>query len=89
MNELPKVFVNKIDKEIKNYQEESRITNKIDFDDILSDDKYSFNHIYLITLNDNTQIQDSIIGKKDNKILTIDNNYIDINNIKNIIEIKK
>ena len=89
MNELPKVFVNKIDKEIKNYQEESRISNKIDFDEILSEDKYSFNHIYLITLSDNTQIKDSIIGKKDNKILTIDNNYIDINNIKNIIEIKK
>ena len=89
MNELPKVFVNKIDKEIKNYQEESRISNKIDFNEILSEDKYSFNHIYLITLSDNTQIKDSIIGKKDNKILTIDNNYIDINNIKNIIEIKK
>ncbi len=89
MNELPKVYVQKQEKEIINNQEESRVVNKIDYDDILSDDKFLFNHLYLITLNDNTQIKDSIIAKKDNKILTIDNNYIDINNIKNIIEIKK
>ena len=89
MNELPKVYVQKQDREIRNYQEETIVKNEINFDEILSDDKFLFNHIYLITLNNNTQIKDSIIGKKDNKILTIDNNYIDINNIKNIIEIKK
>ena len=90
MKDLPKVYVQKQDKEIKNYQEEARITNnKIDFNEILSKDKYVFNHTYLITLKDNPIIKDSIIDKINNKILTIDNNYIDINNIKSIIEIKK
>ena len=91
MNDLPRVYVQKQDKEIKNYQEEAIVNNKkeINFKEILSSDKYLFNHTYLIILNDNTQIKDSIISIKNNKILTIDNSWINIDSIKDIIEIKK
>ena len=91
MNDLPKVYVQRQDKEIKNYQEEAIVNNKkdINYKEILSDDKYLFNHTYLIILNNNTQIKDSIISIKNNKILTIDNSWIDIDNIKDITEIKK
>ena len=90
MDKLPRVFVNKINNEIKNNQEETIIKNNlIDYDEILSNNKYVFNHLYLITLNDNTQIKDSIIKKNNNKVLTISNNWINIDDIKNITEIKK
>lgn len=91
MKELPKVFVNKIDKEFNNYQERASIDEpkKINLDNILTKDKYSFNHIYLITLKDNTTIKDSIIQILDTKILTIDHSWILINDILSIKEIKK
>ena len=91
MDKLPKVYINKIDTQIKNNQEETIVSNNktINYDDILSKDKYVFNHTYIITLNNNETIEDSIIDKIDNKILTMNNKWIDTNNIKTIIEIKK
>lgn len=93
MNErLPKVFVNKIDKTLNVNQEttiSSRKNSILSWDEILDDkDKYLFNHQYLITLNNNETIEDSIIGKQQNKILTLNGKKIDISDIKSVVEIK-
>lgn len=94
MNErLPKVFVNKIDKNL-NVNQETTISSKknssLNWDKILNDkDKYLFNHQYLITLNNNETIEDSIISKQQNKILTLNGKKIDISDIKSVVEIKK
>lgn len=94
MNErLPKVFVNKIDKTL-NVNQEATISSKknssLNWDKILDDkDKYLFNHQYLITLNNNETIEDSIISKQQNKILTLNGKKIDISDIKSVVEIKK
>lgn len=94
MNErLPKVFVNKIDKTLNVNQEttiSSRKNSSLNWDKILDDkDKYLFNHQYLITLNNNETIEDSIISKQQNKILTLNGKKIDIPDIKSVVEIKK
>lgn len=94
MNErLPKVFVNKIDKTLNVNQEttiSSRKNSSLNWDKILNDkDKYLFNHQYLITLNNNETIEDSIISKQQNKILTLNGKKIDISDIKSVVEIKK
>ncbi len=92
-NKLPKVYVNKIDKDLKINQESTISTSSrsfIDLDKILDDkDKYLFNHRYLITLKNNTTLEDSIISKQSNKILTLNNHKIDIDAIKSITEITK
>ncbi len=94
MNErLPKVFVNKIDKTLNVNQEttiSSRKNSSLNWNKILDDkDKYLFNHQYLITLNNNETIEDSIISKQQNKILTLNGKKIDISDIKSVVEIKK
>lgn len=94
MNErLPKVFVNKIDKTLNVNQEatiSSRKNSSLNWDKILDEkDKYLFNHQYLITLNNNETIEDSIISKQQNKILTLNGKKIDISDIKSVVEIKK
>lgn len=94
MNErLPKVFVNKIDKTLNVNQEttiSSRKNSSLNWDKILDDkDKYLFNHQYLITLNNNETIEDSIISKQQNKIFTLNGKKIDISDIKSVVEIKK
>ena len=91
MKDLPKVFVNNIEKEIINSQERTIIEEEktIDLEQILSNNKYSFNHKYKITLKNGNVIDDSIIQLMNNKILTIDNGWIDLNNIRYIVEIKK
>ncbi len=93
MNErLPKVFVNKIDKTLNVNQEttiSSRKNSILNWNKILDDkDKYLFNHQYLITLNNNETIEDSIISKQQNKILTLNGKKIDISDIKSVVEIK-
>ena len=93
MNERwPRVFVNKIDKTLNVNQEttiSSRKNSSLNWDKILDDkDKYLFNHQYLITLNNNETIEDSIISKQQNKILTLNGKKIDISDIKSVVEIK-
>ena len=89
MFDLPKVYVNKINHKINNNQVESKVENQhLDIDSIISNDKYTFNHKYIINLKDN-EIIDSIILKNNNRLLTLSNKWIDINDINNISEIKK
>jgi len=90
MNKLPKIFINKIDKEINNSMRKTIVNkNEISLDNILSKDKYPFNHVYSISLKDGNIIKDSIIQILDTKILTINNSWIDIKKINSIKEIKK
>ena len=90
MSDLPKVFVNKIDNIINN-EDEVLISNsnRISLDDIFDNNKYLFNHRYLITLKNGREYNTSIIARRNNKVLTIDNDLININDILNIREIKK
>ena len=91
-NKLPKVFVSKIDKVLKVNQDEAISNNmtNLDLETILNDkDKYLFMHKYLITFKDNTSLEDSIIGKKQNFLLTLNNNLVKIDDIKSIMELKK
>jgi len=89
---LPKVYVNHLDRQlpVNQVQTSLRKDSQVSLDTILDDhDKYLFNHRYLITLKNNKVIESSIISKKNNKVLTIDNDAIDVDEIKTIIEIKK
>lgn len=89
-NKLPKVFVNKIDKVLNVNQDYTRSTSSINLEIILDDkNKYLFMHKYLISLNDGKTIEDSILSKRGENILTLDNGLIKINSIKSIMEIKK
>ena len=89
---LPKIIDKKIDKTLNVNQEttiSSRKNSSLNWDKILDDkDKYLFNHQYLITLNNNETIEDSIISKQQNKILTLNGKKIDISDIKSVVEIK-
>ena len=90
-NKLPKVFVNKIDKVLNVNQDYTRSTSSsINLETILDDkNKYLFMHKYLISLNDGKTIEDSILSKRGENILTLDNGFIKLNSIKSIMEIKK
>lgn len=94
MKELPKVFANKINKKIDNTQEIYISNKEIKKDNIGVDKKIndifkSKNHVYksrvVIRLN-NKEITKDIVGIIGNKLLTLDNEMIDI---KDIIDIKK
>ena len=91
MKELPKVYVNSFDREINNSQSFIVVDEReiINYDDILTKDKYSFNHTYIINLKNDKEVIDSIIQITDNKILTINNSWIDKSDIKSIKENKK
>ena len=91
---LPKVYANPDSFNLNRNMLESNINNnsfsKDNIDEILdSSNKYLFNHSYLINLKDNKVVESSIISKYNNKLLTIDNDILDIDNIKSIVEIKK
>ena len=92
-SKLPKVFVSKIDKVLHVNQEEvisTRSNNSVDLETILADkDKYLFMHKYLISLNNGKTIEDSILSKRGENILTMNNGLIKLNSIQSIMEIKK
>lgn len=91
MDKLPKVYVNKISKELNNSQESSLVSDErsISLDEVFDSSKFLFNHKYLISLSNGKEIRSSIISNYGNKILTIDNDLISLNDIKSIKEIKK
>lgn len=92
-SKLPKVFVSKIDKVLHVNQEEvisTRSSNSVDLETILADkDKYLFMHKYLITLNDGKTLEDSIVSRKGDFLLTLNNKRVRLNDIKSIVELKK
>ena len=90
IKDLPKVYQVDINKSIDNNLNEVKVRNNnyVSLDNILKSGEYSFNHLYNIILNDNKIIKDSIIQKTNNKILTMNNSWIYIKDIKYIEEIK-
>ena len=90
MKDLPKIYVNKIDDTIRNSQEESILNNNnVSLDEVFNSNKFSFNHKYIIALNNGKEYRTSLIANYGSKVLTIDNDLINVSDIKNIIEIKK
>ena len=95
--ELPRVFASKIDKSINNNEEcvvsknEEQKLKQIEIDknirqkinEIFASYKYVYKADVIITTKQG-EINKTIIGKKDNNLITIDNEFIDINNIKDI-----
>lgn len=90
-NKLPKVFVNKIDKVLDVNQDYTRSSKSIlNLETILDDkDKYLFMHKYLISLEDGKIIEDSILSKRGEALLTLDNGLIKLSDVKSIVELKK
>ena len=89
MKDLPKIFVPNIEKDIINNQE-TIVANEqqdLNLDKILTKNTYAFNHIYQITEISGKITKSSIIKITEDKILTIDNEWIKIKDIKSIIEI--
>ena len=91
-----KVYVNKIEKKIENNQNSCDVRNEgnITYDNKLSVDEklkklfdtngYIFN-INVKIVTDNKTYNTKIAGKVGNNIITLDNDIININNIKDII----
>lgn len=93
MDKLPRVFVNKIDHEIKNDQEtfksfdhrslNNENVNLKDIDRILNTNKYIAGANVLVE-TENDSINCKIISRTNNEIITIDNKRIPISKIKRI-----
>ncbi len=98
MNKLPNLFTNTFDKKIDNSQEYTTISTEEK--KIIKPSKYEINkkidyifkstdYIYKIKVNITLKDKDitcTLIGKTGNKLITIDNKLININDI---IDIKK
>lgn len=90
-NELPRVYANKIDKKLNNTQDvyyqdrgsnmvhDTRTVNK-KIADIFNSINYVYKSNVKITMADKT-ITKTIVGRKNNYLLTMDNETIDINDI--------
>lgn len=99
MKKLPKLYTNTFNKKIDNSQEYTTVSNKIEenkneinyydinkkIDNIFKSKNYIYKIKTEITLKDKI-ISKIIIGKTNNKLITIDNELININDI---IDIKK
>lgn len=99
MKELPRMYHNKITKEINNndkmyttmYKNKEVINNKIknnkSIEQKIHDIFNSPNYIYKIDVvieTDNNKVKKRIVGKTKTSIITIDNEYIPINTIRDI-----
>lgn len=97
MKDLPKVFANKIDKEIKNTQElyygDSRSCKKRDPLGVsrkINDIFKSNNHVYksrVKIIYDDKEEYKTIVGKTGSYLITIDGEKINISNILDIVKI--
>ena len=104
MNELPKMYHNKIDKNINNNE---RVVSTLNNDNIIYNTNNSFinnrnnltveqkivnifnspNYIYkidVVIVTDKNKEVKRIIGKNKNNLITMDNEYIPINTIRDI-----
>jgi hypothetical protein len=97
---LPNLYANIIDKEINNNKnifystkninpKKEKVTDKELIDDKIKELFDSPNYVYkmktTITLKDNSIINKEVIGRKSNKLITMDAETIDINDIKEIL----
>ncbi len=94
----PKIFINKINKELKNNKNsyyfkaeevkeinnEDRIDVREEINALFNSDNFVYKAIVEITLKNNNKKIIEIIALKDNNLITIDGEKIDINDIINI-----
>ena len=96
---IPKVYVNNIDKTIRNNKNEyhfkkndtkEEVRSSIDINarlnELFSGEDFVYKSKVVITLNDGTKLTEDIIALKDSHLLTLSDKKIDI---KDIIDIKK
>ncbi len=93
MNDLPRVFVNPINKEFDNFQKEcnsNKMIKKIDnrnlsmkIKDIFDSRSYIYRRKVLITTKDGI-VEKTIVGKTNNALLTFNGEKIKINDIYNV-----
>jgi len=90
MKKLPKMYKNNVNKKINNNATVFYGSNGASVKEINIDDYFKKNKIYRkdvkITLNDKTIVK-NIIGRTTNHLITIDNELINIQDIKKIEEI--
>lgn len=98
MKKLPNLYTNSFDKKIDNSLEFIKINNKEEIktfskneinkkiNDIFKSKKYIYKIKVEITL-ENKVFETYLIGKTNNKLITLDNNLIYINQIQNIKEV--
>lgn len=100
MKELPKMYHNKINKEINNNDKmyttmyknkevikENKLKNDKSIEQKIYDIFNSPNYIYkidVVIVTDNNKLNKRIVGKTKTSIITIDNEYIPINTIRDI-----
>ena len=93
MKKIPKVFQNSINKKIDNNEtyfvgnKEVKYDKPIDISKKINDIFKSTNYIYRINTSiklKNGEVVKKIIGKKNNHLITIDNEYIPISIIRDI-----
>ena len=100
MKELPKMYHSRINKELNNNEKifttingskeiikERKIKNEKSIDQKIYDIFNSPNYIYkidVVIVTDNNKINKRIVGKTKTNIITIDNEYIPINTIRDI-----
>ncbi len=94
MNELPRVYENKIDKEINKNQTffygSERNSKKIDINKKIDSIFNSFNHVYksnVRIITDSGVLDKVIVGKTRNSLITIDGELLDISIIDDIEKI--
>lgn len=97
MEKLPKVFVNPINHDVDNYQKIYVSSSKLDrnyhseeknivktIDNILGSSRHIYRTKVRIVLNDNKEREILIISRTKDYIITIDNERINIDDIKDI-----
>ena len=84
---IPKVYVNKISKDIKNNKNSYHFTNnEREIKPVFNSEEFVYKSSVLITLKDGRIINEDIIALKDGEIVTLSNKKI---KIEEIIDIKK
>lgn len=100
MKELPKMYHNKINKEVNNNErmfttmyrskeekKEHKIVNDKSIEQKIYDIFNSPNYIYkidVVIVTDDNKVNKRIVGKTKTNLITIDNEYIPINTIRDI-----
>ncbi len=96
-NKLPKVFANKIDKDVgnnENVYHDSEIHNHVETDDsltinqkinkIFTSSKYVYKADVEIVLKDGSKLSKKVIGRNKNELITMDSELIRISDIDDI-----
>ena len=91
MDKLPKVFQNPINHDLDNdqrtyvsFSDKRKIDKNVDIEDIFKGRDFIYKRKVLITFSDNSSKEEYIVSRNSNYLITINNEKILINKIKNI-----